>query len=85
MSTEQSADILAGNIRECIGRHMENFDAYQYKEMIASVVIALYVEVARIKSLSVQTGEVDSSDFDRVFMNGVRNHFEDKYRLESIN
>jgi hypothetical protein len=86
LDPNQSSMVLANRIRNCIGEHMKNFGATEYQEMLASAIMALYVETARLKHLSVATNEVDPEDFDRVFMEGVKRHFEDHSdRPETIN
>lgn len=56
---------------------MSSFTATEYKEMLASAIMALYLETARLKWLSVCTGDVDPDDFNVVFINGVETHFDD--------
>lgn len=68
--------VLANRIRDCIARHMTNFTATEYKEMLASAIMALYLEAARLKWLSVSAG-VEPEDFDRVFNEGIEKHFDD--------
>ncbi len=45
--------------------------------MIASAIMGLYLETARLKWLSVSTGEVKPDDFDEVFLKGIEKHYAD--------
>ena len=77
MTSDQSCMVLANQIRNCVGKHMSTFDASKFQEAFASAIIAMYVEVARLKHLIVSTGEVKPEDFDKVFMKGLENHYAD--------
>ncbi len=73
---------LANDIRETLGEHISKFDDNDYKEALASCIMALYAEVGRLRWLSCETGEVTEESFDKVFLDGVMRYYkENKTRL----
>lgn len=83
---DQNSMVLANELRNCIGRHMAKFDASNFQEAFASAIMAMYIEVARLKHLIVSTGEVDPKDFDNVFIKGLEKQYADhENRPQTVN
>ena len=73
---DQSAMVLSNQIRDLIGKHMTNYTATEFAEMVSVAVMALYVEVARLKHLAIKSKFVTSDAFDSVFLKGYNKHYE---------
>ncbi len=73
---------LTNEIRDVLGKHMTKVSGdSNYKEVITSCIIALSVEVGRLRWLASSAAEVDTEIFDSVFWQGATKHFnENKMR-----
>lgn len=73
---------LTNEIRDVLGRHITKVSTEaNYKEVLTSCIIALSIEVGRIRWLSTSTEEIDEEIFDKVFWEGATKHFnENKMR-----
>lgn len=72
---------LANEIRDCLGAHMLKISKSDtHRACITSSLIALCIEVGRLRWLATSTKEVDESDFDKVFWNGVMKHYREHSR-----
>lgn len=67
---------LANKLRDSLGEHMLKFSALEIKEIIMSCLVALALEVGRLRWLAIATEEVEEEDFDRIFNEGVIQHYE---------
>lgn len=68
---------LANRLRDVLGEHMLKFSRLEYAAVITSCLVALCVEVGRLRGLAVATGEVEEESFDRIFKEGVLRHYEE--------
>lgn len=83
MTQEQKTLELANQIKELLGRHMSD-DTKPYAELITSSLVALCIEVGRLRWLAVSTGEVEEDRFDQVFWEGTMGHYQDNKKKYGI-
>ena len=75
---------LANLMRDLLGNHISKFEEDHYKQALTSCLVALAIEVGRLRWLSVETGEVDADNFDQIFWEATMKHFmENKHKYGS--
>jgi hypothetical protein len=67
---------LSNQIRELLGNHLLDVE-HTEKEKLTSCLIALCVEIARLRWLCVSTEEVKEEAFDETFIEGMMKHYEE--------
>lgn len=68
---------LANEIRDILGKHISKFDENNYKQTLTSCLIALAIEVGRLRWLCTETEEVTEDTFDETFWHGAMTHFKE--------
>lgn len=67
--------LVANQLRDVLGRHIAQFSDNQYREALTSCLIALCIEVGRLRYLCTVTDEVTEDSFDQTFWNSTMKHF----------
>lgn len=77
LATNQETTKLANKIRDLLGEHMLKLSQdNNYKVLLTSCIIALAVEVGRLRWLSTSTGEIHQERFDQIFWEAVARHYD---------
>lgn len=80
LDVDKETTKLANELRDVLGAHILKIESLSYKEILTSCILALCVEVGRIRWLSVETNEVEPDKFDEIFLNGMMVHFNSNKR-----
>lgn len=66
---------LADEIKTLLGLYIAKFPENECPETLTACIMALAIEVGRLRWLCVSTDNVDEDVFDQLFWEGVMRHF----------